>query len=412
MANPASSSAAASRQRHDACARQDPLGRHLVAKQHAGAHLLGPPQRPQREHQRHQQAVGGGGEHAAHADRQVGLDRQRIAQHVGQRHRDEKAEPYADDDADARDQQHLHEMHAEDHAAGGAEALEDGDHLAAPIDVGGDRVGHADASDQQRGQADQRQELAQPVERARHLRRRIAAVADGETTLGQRLLGALGEVDETAVGLARALAELQRVAPADQAAGIDQAGAAQRVERDEHARADRQAIGDLVGLGHDGGGDRHLDLAERDLVADLEAEPIEQDAVHGGTGPAPDRLAEVRAVRKRHRADQRIGGIDAFHLDQCLLAAVRTPRHGAHGRHFADAPLLPEPIALEALCRLVRTGQRHVAAEQRLTLPLEAGAQRIGERADAGDDGHAQRHAGDEDVETAAGRCAARAAPA
>ena len=48
---------------------------------------------------------------------------------------------------------------------------------------------------------------------------------------------------------------------------------------------------------------------------------------------------------------------------------------------------------------LVRTRQRHVAAEQRLALALEARAQRIGQRADAGDDRHAQRHAGDEDVE-------------
>ena len=77
--------------------------------------------------------------------------------------------------------------------AGGAEALEGGDDLAAAIDVGGNRIGDADAADQQRGEADQGQELAQPLERARHLRRGIAAVAHGEAALGQRLLDALAE---------------------------------------------------------------------------------------------------------------------------------------------------------------------------------------------------------------------------
>ena len=92
---------------------------------------------------------------------------------------------------------------AEDRAAGGAEALEGGDHLAAAIDVGGDRIGDADAADQQRGEPDERQELPQPLERARHLRGGIAPVAHGEAALGQRLLDALAEADEPAVGLRR-----------------------------------------------------------------------------------------------------------------------------------------------------------------------------------------------------------------
>ena len=104
-------------------------------------------------------------------------------------------------------------MHAEDHAAGGAEALEGGDHLAPAIDVGGNRIGDTDTADQQGGQADQRQELAQSLQRARNLRRGIAAVADGEATFGQRLLGALGEIHETAVVLAGTAVELQRIAP-------------------------------------------------------------------------------------------------------------------------------------------------------------------------------------------------------
>ena len=116
-------------------------------------------------------------------------------------------------------------------------------------------------------------------------------------------------------------------------------------------------------------------------------------------GCAADGVVERHVAGEAHAADQRIGRIHALELDQRLLGAVGLPRHGAHGGGLADAALLPQPVALRALGRLVRPRQRHVAAEQRLALALEARAQGIGQRADAGDDGDAQRHAGDEDVE-------------
>ncbi len=174
----------------------------------------------------------------------------------------------------------------------------------------------------------------------------------------------------------------------------------QRLERDQHARADGEALGELVGLGLDGGADRHLRGAEREPVADLEAQPLEQDRIDGRAGLAADGVA--RATRPPESvtvADQRIGGIDALHLDQRLLAAVEAARHGAHGGDLATRPWLPQPLALGALGRPMRPRQRHVAAEQRLALALEARAQRVGKRADAGDDRDAQRDAGDEDVE-------------
>ena len=58
----------------------------------------------------------------------------------------------------------------------------------------------------------------------------------------------------------------------------------------------------------------------------------------------------------------------------------------------------------------VRARQRGVAAEDRLALALEAGAQRVRQGADAGDDHDAERHAGDEDVEAARPERSSRAA--
>ena len=63
-----------------------------------------------------------------------------------------------------------------------------GHHLAAAVDVGRDRVGNADAADQQGGEADQGQELAQPLERACHLWRGIAPVATMKPASGRAAL--------------------------------------------------------------------------------------------------------------------------------------------------------------------------------------------------------------------------------
>ena len=56
----------------------------------------------------------------------------------------------------------------------------------------------------------------------------------------------------------------------------------------------------------------------------------------------------------------------------------------------------------------VHARQRDIAAEDRLALALEAGAQRVRHGADAGDDHDAERHAGDEDAK--AGKPAAQLA--
>ena len=81
-------------------------------------------------------------------------------------------------DAHRRHRQHLGEEDAEHHAAGGADALHGGDDLAPLVDERRHGVGDADAADEQRRQADERQELPQPIQRAAHLRRGIAPVGD------------------------------------------------------------------------------------------------------------------------------------------------------------------------------------------------------------------------------------------
>ncbi len=142
--------------------------------------------------------------------------------------------------------------------------------------IGGDRVGDADAADQQRGEADQGQELAQALQRARHLRRGIAPVGDGEASLGQLCLAGIAERDEAASACRR-----RRRASRHSASGPgcrDRRGRSrQRVDRDHHARAERQPVGDLVGLGLDDGADRDLESCRAERSPSLSLQPLEQD---------------------------------------------------------------------------------------------------------------------------------------
>ena len=119
-----------------------------------------------------------------------------------------------------------------------------------------------------------------------------------------------------------------------------------------------------------------------------------------GSTTAPSRSASCNgpAAFDLHRADQRIRRIDRLQLGQRLIRAIRTPRHGAHGGRLADAPEVVDDGALIPLGAHMRARQRGIAAEDGLALALEAGAQRIRHRADAGDDHDAERHAGDENA--------------
>ena len=73
---------------------------------------------------------------------------------------------------------HLRQIDREHAAAGRAERLQGGDGVALAVEMAFDRVGDADAADQQRGQSDQGQELREALDVALELRRGVGAGAD------------------------------------------------------------------------------------------------------------------------------------------------------------------------------------------------------------------------------------------
>ena len=101
--------------------------------------------------------------------------------------RHQHADDEADCDAYRRDGKHLDQIDRKDESARGAEALEGGDDAALAVEIGAHGVGDADAADDQRGQADQGQELRKPFDIRGERRRGIAAIADAPAGVGKFL---------------------------------------------------------------------------------------------------------------------------------------------------------------------------------------------------------------------------------
>ena len=214
------------------------------------------------------------------------------------------------------------EEDAEHHAARGADALHRGDHLAPLVDEGRHRVGDADAADQQRGEPDERQELPQPLERAAHLRRGIAPVGDGEARLGQLRFDALRAATSSSSSLAaHAAVELHGIAPAHQRARLDEPRLVERRLRDEDARAVGEPVGDAVRL--------RLERCRRSAPARCRADRDRRPSASAARAASDrrrrraQRLLQRPAAGELHRADQRIGGIDALQLGQRLIRRRR-----------------------------------------------------------------------------------------
>ena len=118
---------------------------------------------------------------------EIGADGQKIAVELIDQRRHGDAERETDGYTYGAHQQDLNEKNAEDLRAGGADAAHRGDDLHALVDERRHGIGDADATDEQRRKSDENQELPQPLERARDLRRGIVAVGAGEAGVRQLL---------------------------------------------------------------------------------------------------------------------------------------------------------------------------------------------------------------------------------
>ena len=206
----------------------------------------------------------------------------------------------------------------ENAAARGAERLHRPDHVALARQVARDRIRHADAADNERGQGDEREELGEALDIAFELRRGLVARADFPAGVGERGLRLL--FDRCHGAIARVgRGQAQPVLPAHQTAGLQKSARAQRRLADEHARPKADPAGELVRLADQRRAQLDHGVADGDPVAGFEIEPREQRRIDGG---AEGVVLPRQQGRQRHggvghdRSEQRIGVIDRLDLDQ------------------------------------------------------------------------------------------------
>ena len=252
-----------------------PFADHRLAKQRRHRHVMDAPERPQSEGERGQQAIDQRQRQLIRMQRRHHRQRQQFAEQADDQIRQRGAGGEPDQRSDTCEHDHLGEIDREDVAAGGADGLEGRDDVAAAIDMAFHGIGDADAADQQRGEADQREELREAADGALQLRRGVAAGADFPPRSRQRLSRVAGQRLRGAV-VGRVVREFYAIDPAHQAAGLQQLGRAQAGFADQEARPKTDAAGELVGLGADHAADLEAGAADADAVADLQVEPRQQ----------------------------------------------------------------------------------------------------------------------------------------
>jgi hypothetical protein len=195
----------------------------------------------------------------------------------------------------------------------------------------------------------------------------------------------------------------EAVGPANEGAGLEEAGSAQRVQGQEEARAEADAVGDLVRLRLERGVEPDAGRSDGDLVAGLEVEPSEQRRVDDAAKGAVALGQELGGGALRtgfELADGRVGAVHRLDLDQ--RGAGLGAGHDRHGAERGDGGD-PSPRGKEGPLRLARfavnQAEGHVAAEDLSALLRQALGERARDGGHAGDGGHPERDAGEEDAE-------------
>ena len=258
------------------------------------------------------------------------------------------------------------EIDGEDEAARRAEALEGGDDAALAVEIGAHRVGDADAADHQRRQARPASGTARSARCcADSCGAALIARADAPAGLGKCFVRAVADARRAASSPARRRrADTCRRAGPGCRAGSARSRAAPSSETSS-ARREAEAVGRSVRLGDELGAQFEGRLPSLIAVAELQAEPLEQQVRRGRAEHAVPARRTVRPAAAPARSTsapiERIGRVDRLQLDQRLVGAVLEPRHRAHVARWSAWPRAFEErrslgvrlalVELEARCR-------------------------------------------------------------
>jgi len=290
----------------------------------------------------------------------------------------------------------------EDAAATRADGAQHRDHRAAFGDIGRNAGPHADAADQQRGQAHNGQEAHEQVIVAHHRPQAVAGRAHGPAALAQRLLqlglGRLGIAFEQAQLVAEDGAQ-----PRQRRGAVGNPG--QAFDGDHRGQAETEAA--HGGVGQSGQGAAHFEgrAAEVEHFADPDIELFEHQPADKGAGHATADLEEImrghvgRALRAADIAEQRVAGIDRDQVDKGVAIARLGPHIGVD--HRGDAAIIAQHLELVEGGGAVGAAQFDVAAHDQGGIFVHGTANAGAHRADPGDERRADGETDDQQAKAA-----------
>ena len=235
-----------------------------MPEKRGGGNVAGTAQRGQREGEGNQQAEDGRLGEGGGIDGRLSGHWQDRRERARGKERNGRAEDEAGENARGSDQHDLDQVDENDEARGRADTFERSDDTALAVDEGAYGIGDADAADDQRGQADERQELRKTLDVVRQRRRGIVAGAHRPAGLGEFRLCAVGHRSRR-----RAAVEADTVGVFDDTAGPDQTGGFQRRHRDHQTGRKAESFRQGVGLVGDLSAQFEFGAPYRNAVADL-----------------------------------------------------------------------------------------------------------------------------------------------
>ena len=236
-------------------------------------------ERPDGEGRGGEKAVEGGEQERGRVQAELGGNWELVAEQGQADGREGRACGTAENDACAGDGEYLQAEDGGDQAFAGAEAAQDGDGARPALQPGANASGDANAADQKDAEAHENEEEACLVDGAAEAGFGMLAVAYAPAGVRETGFDGVGEAGD-------GLAGRQKDAPlvGGERAWLDEAGGWEGRSRDHGARAEDAEACRLVGLAIQSGGEFEAGLTQANNVADVEAQAVEDDRVHGKAG--------------------------------------------------------------------------------------------------------------------------------
>ena len=138
------------------------------------------------------------------------------------------------------------------------------------------------------------------------------------------------------------------------------------------------------------------------VVADTDPKPAEDRRIdHGARNAvaAGERGTEILRRCQNHLSIKRIGGVYRLQFDQALAAAIGRARHRPQRGDLGQRAAPRQIGVFGGVHRAIGELRLGIAAEELARVAGDAGGQRRGERADAGNRPDAEHEAGDQDTQ-------------